>query len=109
MRGDELEVNITDREDFTVIKFNKNKLLGTEAVEFQDSVLNTLDKGVNSIVIDLSTIEYVTSWAIGMLVHAYTTATNRKASFSIIGVTQKVKEILSKVKLDTIFPMRDKI
>ena len=104
-----MEVNITDREDFTVIKFNKNKLLGTEAVEFQDSVLNTLDKGVNSIVIDLSTIEYVTSWAIGMLVHAYTTATNRKASFSFIGVTQKVKEILSKVKLDTIFPMRDKL
>lgn len=104
-----MEVNITDREDYTVIKFNKNKLLGTEAVEFQDSVLNTLDKGVNSIVIDLSTIEYVTSWAIGMLVHAYTTATNRKVSFSIIGVTQKVKEILSKVKLDTIFPMRDKL
>lgn len=44
-----------------------------------------------------------------MLVHAYTTATNRKASFIIIGVTQKVREILSKVKLDTIFPMQDKI
>jgi len=101
-----MEININDLEDRTIIKFNKNKLLGTEAVEFQDSVLNTLDKGVNSIVVDLSTIEYVTSWAIGMLVHAYTTATNRKASFSFIGVTHKVREILSKVKLDTIFEIR---
>ena len=54
-----MEINISDREDCTIIKFNKNKLLGTEAVEFQDSVLNTLDKGVNSIVVDLSTVEYV--------------------------------------------------
>jgi len=102
-----MEINIIDREDGTVIKFNKNKLLGTEAVEFQDSVLNSLDKGVNSIVIDLSNVEYVTSWAIGMLVHAFTTSTNRSAQFSLVGVTQKVKDILSKVKLDKIFSIRE--
>ena len=102
-----MEVIISDREDYTIIKFNKNKLLGTEAVEFQDSVLNTLDKGVNSIFIDLSNVEYVTSWAIGMLVHAFTTSTNRSAQFSLVGVTQKVKEILSKVKLDKIFSIRE--
>ena len=40
----------------------------------------------------------LTSWAIGMLVHAFTTSTNRYAQFSLVGVTQKVKEILSKGK-----------
>lgn len=104
-----MEVNISDREDFTIIKFNKSKLLGTEAVEFQDSVLDTLDKGINSIVVDLSAVEYVTSWAIGMLVHAFTTSSNRNAQFSLVGVTQRVKEILSKVKLDKIFLIRDTI
>ena len=102
-----MEINISDREDYTIIKFNKNKLLGTEAVEFQDSVLDTLDKGVNSIVIDLSNVEYVTSWAIGMLVHAFTTSTNRSAQFSLVGVTQKVNEILSRVKLDKLFSTRE--
>jgi len=102
-----MEISINDQGNSTLIKFNKKQLLGTEGVEFQDSVLNTLDKGANSIVIDLSTVEYVTSWAIGMLVHAFTTTTNRNANFELIGVTNKVKEILSKVKLDTIFPMRD--
>lgn len=33
-----MEINVNDLEDRTIIKFNKNKLLGTEAVEFQDSV-----------------------------------------------------------------------
>jgi anti-anti-sigma factor len=104
-----MEININDREDCTIIKFNKSKLLGTEAVEFQDSVLNTLDKGIHSIVVDLSTVEYVTSWAIGMLVHAFTTSSNRNAQFSLVGVTQRVKDILSKVKLDTIFLIRESI
>jgi anti-anti-sigma factor len=102
-----MEISINDLDDCTVIKFNKNKLLGTEAVEFQNSVLDTLDKGVNSLVVDLSTVEYVTSWAIGMLVHAFTTSTNRSAQFSLIGVTQRVRDILSKVKLDTIFHISD--
>ena len=98
-----MEINISDREDYTVIKFTKNHVLGTEGVVFQDSILNTLDKGVNSIVIDMSMVEYITSWGIGMLVHAFTTTTNRNSQFSLAGVSSKVHEILSKVKLDTIF------
>lgn len=98
-----MEINISDLKDYTVIKFNKNSVLGTEGVVFQDSILNTLDKGVNSIVIDMSMVEYITSWGIGMLVHAFTTTTNRNSQFSLSGVSGKVQEILSKVKLDTIF------
>lgn len=102
-----MKINISDRADCTVIKLNQSSVLGTEGVEFQDSILNTLDKGVNSIVIDMSMVEYITSWGIGMLVHAFTTATNRNSKFSLSGVTKKVHEILSKVKLDTIFQISD--
>ncbi len=102
-----MEINISDRSDCTVIKFNKNSVLGTEGAEFQNSILDTLDKGVNSIVIDMSMVEYITSWGIGMLVHAFTTTINRNSKFSLSGVSKKVHEILSKVKLDTIFQMSD--
>ena len=103
-----MEINISDRKDYTVIKFNKHSVLGTEGVIFQDSILDTLDKGVNSIVIDMSMVEYITSWGIGMLVHAFTTTTNRNSQFTLSGVSKKVHEILSKVKLDTIFQISDK-
>jgi anti-anti-sigma factor len=103
-----MEINISDREDCTVIKFDKNSVLGTEGVVFQDSILNTLDKGVNLIVIDMSMVEYITSWGIGMLVHAFTTTVNRNSQFTLSGVSTKVRDILSKVKLDTIFPITDR-
>jgi anti-sigma B factor antagonist len=103
-----MEINISDQKDCTVIKFNKNSVLGTEGVVFQDSILNTLDKGVNSIVVDMTMVEYITSWGIGMLVHAFTTTTNRNSQFTLTGVSKKVREILSKVKLDTIFHITDR-
>jgi anti-anti-sigma factor len=103
-----MEINISDREDCTIIKFNKNSVLGTEGVVFQDLILNTLNKGVTSIVIDMTMVEYITSWGIGMLVHAFTTTSNRNSQFTLTGVSKNVRDILSKVKLDTIFHITDK-
>jgi anti-anti-sigma factor len=107
MKGKKMELNVINKDDFTIIKFNMDKLLGTEAAEFQNTVLDVLEKKVKSIVVDLSTVHYITSWAIGMLVHAFTTATNRNVKFVLSGVSARVHEILSKVKLDTIFTFSD--
>ena len=102
-----MEIEINDQQNFSVIKLNKKSILGNEGVEFQNSVLTTLDKGVNEILIDLSMVEYITSWGIGMLVHAFTTTTNRNAKFVLTGVCEKVFEILSKVRLNSVFTIRE--
>jgi len=104
-----MEININDREDCTVIKLNKHSVFGTEGIVFQETIQKTLDKGVNSIVIDMSMVEYIASWGIGMLVHAFTTVTNRHAKFSLSGVNQNVLEILSKVRLNRIFDFHETI
>lgn len=104
-----MEISISEHENSAVLKFNKNKLLGTEGVEFQNSLLNLLDEGKNSLIVDLSSVDFVTSWAIGMLVHGFTTSTNRNAKFSLYGVNGKVHETLAKVKLDTIFDFKNSI
>jgi anti-anti-sigma factor len=98
-----MEIDVSEQKDFTVIKFNKHSILGTEGVEFQKSVVNTLNKGIHSIIIDLSKVEYITSWGIGILVHAFTTTIKRDSEYSLAGVSKQVSEILSKVKLDHIF------
>lgn len=101
-----MEMSIRNESDFTVIKFNKKTLLGTESFEFQSNLINLLDNGVNSVVVDLSMVDYVTSWAIGMLVHAFTTTTNRHSKFILEGVNQKVKDTLIKIRLDKVFEIR---
>lgn len=102
-----MELIVKNQADRTVVKFNKSSVLGTEGAEFQNLILDELDKGIKNIVVDMSLVEYITSWGIGMLVHAFTTSTNRNSQFSLSGVSGKVSEILSKVKLDTIFHIVD--
>jgi anti-sigma B factor antagonist len=104
-----MEISVNDQSNFTVIKLNKKSVLGDEGADFQNSVLNTLEKGVNEIRVDLSMVEYITSWGIGMLVHAFTTSTNRNANFILTGVGKKVFDILSKVRLNSVFTIREAV
>lgn len=101
-----MDISIRSEGAFAIIKFNKKTLLGTESMEFQSNLVNILDKGTSSVIIDLSMVEYVTSWAIGMLVHAFTTTTNRNTKFVLEGVSQKVKDTLTKIRLDKVFEIQ---
>ena len=62
---------------YSVIKFNVNQVLGYEAQEFQDAVLNSLEQKVNCIIVDLSSVKFISSWGIGMLIHGLATTANR--------------------------------
>ena len=63
---------------YSIIKFDIDQILGYEAQEFQDEVLNSLDKKVNSIIIDLSSVKFISSWGIGMLIHGLATIDDRR-------------------------------
>lgn len=98
-----MEFKVSQVGDMSVIVLEKKNILGTEGAEFQNQILDLIDKGHKSIEIDLSHVEYVTSWGIGMLVHAHTTCMNKEIDYHLAGVDDKVMGILKKVKLDCIF------
>jgi len=87
---------------YSVIKFEVDQVLGYEAQEFQDALLNSLEQKVNCIIVDLSSVKYISSWGIGMLIHGLATTTNRGGIFKIAGLADKVMEVFQKVKIDTV-------
>lgn len=87
---------------YSVIKFEVDQVLGYEAQEFQDALLNSLEQKVNCIIVDLSSVKYISSWGIGMLIHGLATTTNRGGNFKIAGLTDKVMQVFQKVKIDTV-------
>jgi len=100
-------INVENHDGISVIVPEKNKILGLEAAEIQNTVLDLIQRGEKVIAFDLSKVEYLTSWGIGILIHAYTTCTNRHISFYLNGVNDKVMTILTKVKLNRIFDIRE--
>ena len=98
-----MDLIVNKLEDKSVIVIQKKNILGTEGVEFQNTILDFIDEGSKTIAIDLTQVEYITSWGIGMLIHAHTTCLNKNIEFYLSGVHEKIMSILKKVKLDTIF------
>jgi len=95
-----LSSNIEDK--YSIIRFDVDQVLGYEAQEFQEAVLNSLEQKVNCIIVDLSSVKYISSWGIGMLIHGLATTTNRGGIFKIAGLADKVMEVFQKVKIDTV-------
>lgn len=89
-------------EKFSIIKFEVDQVLGYEAQEFQDAILDSLDKNASVIIVDLSRVKFISSWGIGMLIHGLATSTNRGKSYKIVGLVDNVMDVFKKVKIDTV-------
>ena len=98
-----MEVKIEKHPDKSVLILSKNVMIGSDAGAIQNSVLDLIQDGSKTIVVDLSNLKYITSWGIGTLFHALTTCRNRDVEFYLSGVNQKITEILENVKLLQVF------
>jgi anti-anti-sigma factor len=104
-----MEIQVEQQQDKSVITLDQNIIVGSDAAQIQNTVFDSIQNGSKTIVFNLSKLDYITSWGIGSLIHALTTCTNRNTQFYLIGVNDKVNEILKKVKLDKIFTIKEKI
>ncbi len=98
-----MDIRADHQGDKSVIYFDKNKVIGIEGEEFQDKVQESIDSGSKNIIVDLSKVEYIASWGIGILVHAYTTCTNKNVKFEIKNAGGNVMNVLHQIKLDKLF------
>jgi len=101
-----MEIQVEQQQDKAIITLDQNIIIGSDAAKIQNAVLDSIQNGSKTIVVDLSRLDYITSWGIGSLIHALTTCTNRNTQFYLTGVNDKVAEILKKVKLDKIFNLK---
>ena len=104
-----MDYHIEHQQDRSVIIFETSKILGTEAAGIQNAVLDLIENDIKTVVVDLSKVDYITSYGIGMFIYAHTTCTKRNIKFYVVGVNEKVLEILKIVHLDKIFDIRDTI
>ena len=97
-----MKVSTLTKDKFAILKFEVDKITGYEAQEFQESLLNSLEKGFKLIIVDLSKIKFISSWGIGMLIHGLTTTRNRGGEFKIACAADSVLSVFEKVKIDKV-------
>ena len=98
-----MDVKTNETENGVVISIEGKMMLGYEANDFHEAIENAIDRDKKKIVVDLSNVQFISSWGIGILMYGYTTATNKGGEFKLAAVSGKINEILIKTKLDSVF------
>ncbi len=76
-------------------------------IMLKDKVRSLLEQGHKKLVLDLGGVSYVDSAGLGELVQAYATTKNKGGSLKLLGVTKRLKDLLTITKLVTVFDTYD--
>ena len=98
-----MKLNISETDSGVVIKLEGEMILGYEANDFHEAIENAMGKSKKKIVVDLSNVQFISSWGIGILMYGYTTTTNYGGKFRLAAVSEKISEVFTKIKIDNVF------
>jgi len=98
-----MNVKTNETENGLVITLEGKMMLGYEANDFHEAIENALAHDKKKIVVDLSGVQFMSSWGIGILMYGLTTTNNKGGDFKLAAVSEKINEILKKIKLDKVF------
>ena len=79
------------------------RLTSFEGGALRNSIAQLLKEGRKQIVLNLSRLDYLDSSGIGDLVHAYMSVIKRGGEMKVVGLTQRVEEILKITQLHQVF------
>jgi len=90
------------RVDEVVILRLKGRLtLGTQ--NLQEQVAGILESGQKWILIDMTDVQYMDSTSVGDLVVSYTTATSQGGQLKLLGLPDRIRELLEIHHLSSVF------
>lgn len=98
-----MKVKTKEVENGVIITLEGEMMLGYSANDFHEAIENALENNKKTIVVDLSKVQFITSWGIGILMYGHTTTTNLGGEFKVAGVSDKINEIFKKIKIENVF------
>jgi anti-sigma B factor antagonist len=99
------ELNIRERQagDVTILDMDGKITIGEGSVALRSAVRRLIEEGKKKILLNLSNVGYVDSSGIGELVSSFTTVNREGGQLKLLGLTAKIKDLLSITKLLTVF------
>ena len=99
------ELNIRERQagDVTILDLEGKITIGEGSVSLRNAIRRLIQDGKRKILLNLSGVSYVDSSGIGELVSSHTTISREQGQLKMLGLTEKIKELLVITKLLTVF------
>ena len=99
------ELNIRERQagDVTILDLEGKITIGEGNVALRSAVRRLVQEGKKKVLLNLSGVSYMDSSGIGELVSSHTTIRREDGQLKMLGLGDKIKELLVITKLLTVF------
>lgn len=99
------ELNIAERQagDITILDMDGKVTIGEGSVALRSTIRRLLGEGKKKILLNLAGVGYIDSSGIGELVSSFTAVNKEDGSLKLLGLTQKIQDLLAITKLLTVF------
>jgi|ERR1700730_3138697 anti-sigma B factor antagonist len=99
----DFSITIRQTDGISLVDINGN-LTSFESAAFREAIQRLLKQGHKNIILNLTGLKYLDSSGIGELVRNYLSVVKRDGSMKVVGLSNKVEEILKITKLYQVFP-----
>jgi anti-sigma B factor antagonist len=103
-----LQVEIRDIDDVAIITIDEH-LDAVTTPELRDAVKRMLERGIVSLVVDLSRTRFLDSSGCGALVASLQDLLKQKGGMKLAGVSQQAKDLFQLTRLDRVFRIFDTV
>ncbi len=98
-----MNYSINERYNCIVIEFSGNLMGGPDANKFNEDLHDLIDEDKKEVVADLSSVKFMNSSGLGILIGGLTTMRNAGGDLRIAGADQRIESLLMVTKLITVF------
>jgi anti-sigma B factor antagonist len=104
-----VSINLTTRQldDVSVVDVAGKITLGEGTSALRDLLHALVAEGHKKILLNLQNVTYIDSAGVGELVSGYTSLTNQGGTLKLLGLTDRVKDLLQITKLYTVFDVHE--
>ena len=102
-----MKIDIRLVRDVSILDCSGKITLGEGTMSIRNTVKDVVQGGAKKIILNLAGITYIDSAGVGELVGAYVTAGNSGTKLKLLGLTGKLREVLTITKLLTVFEVFD--
>ena len=104
-----MELERTEIDGITIFELSGKIMGGPDAMMMNDQLHQVLESGHNKIIADLSSVEWMNSSGLGVLISGLTTIRDAGGDIRLASVTDKINNLLTITKLSNVFQIFDTV
>lgn len=104
-----MEIKEQLKDDIMVLKLSGEMMGGPDATVLNDKLHELIESGKLEVIVDLSSVSWINSSGLGILIGALTTIRNAGGELKIASVTDRIKRLLEITKLHKVFDLYDSV